>query len=350
MSATLRFALIGCGDFGASLGRYARAVADIVALCDVKLERAEAAAKQLGLGAPTYADYRDLLAQEELDAVLIVAANFVHAEIAVAAAEAGVHVYCEKAMARTVPECWQMVRACQRNNVKLMVGHKRRLRPPWARMIELTDDDLLGKPLSITVAGYADMRPYNMYERWWADPELSGGPLAWLGVHVIDWFGAMCGPASRVWGMYGPQNDSRWPTPDVINATFEFKSGALASLNGSSRFPLHTLRQAQGPIGQCEHGGLKLVPEMEYIDLYWQRDDEAQLHHERFDDLGFEHAFHLEISDFARWILEDRPPCLTWVEGLRCVEMMEAVYRSAERGGLPVDLPLYPELEQQSKL
>ena len=349
MSPRLRFALIGCGDFGAGFGRYALPVADIAALCDPQLDRAEAAAKELGLQAATYTDYRELLAHEELDAVLITAANFVHAEITIAAAEAGVHVYCEKAMARTVPECWQMVRACQQSNVKLMVGHKRRLRPPWARMIELTSDEFLGKPLSITVAQYTDMRPYHMYEMWWADPELSGGALARLGVHVVDWFGAMCGSASRVWGMYGPQNDSRWPTPDVINATFEFGSGALASLNGSPLFPLHTFRQAQGPIGQCEHGGFKLNPQAEYIDLYWQRNDEAQLHHERFDDLGVDHAFRLEISDFARWILEDRQPCLTWVEGLRCVEMMEAVYRSAEKGGLPVDLPLYPELEQPSE-
>lgn len=53
----------------------------------------------------------------------------------------------------------------------------------------------------------------------------------------------------------------------------------------------------------------------------------------------------LEVGDFARWVQEGRPPCLTWVEGLRCVELMEAAYRSAEAGGQVVELPLYPELE-----
>ena len=110
-------------------------------------------------------------------------------------------------------------------------------------------------------------------------------------------------------------------------------------------FPLHQFRQSQGPWGECQHGGFKLVPHLDHIDLYWQRLDEEEPHHERFDDLGFDHAFRLEIGDFARWVREDRPPCLTWREGLRCVELMEAAYRSAAAEGEPIELPLYPELE-----
>jgi len=86
---------------------------------------------------------------------------------------------------------------------------------------------------------------------------------------------------------------------------------------------------------------------MDHIDLCWQRLDEDEAHHERFDDLGFDHAFRLEVGDFVRWVQEDRAPCLTWAEGLRCVEMMEAAYRSAAAGGQPVELPLYPEMEEE---
>ena len=86
----------------------------------------------------------------DLDAVVITAANFVHREIAVAAAEAGLHVFCEKAMACTVEDCEAMVRASDAATVKLMIGHKRRLRPSWARMIELTAANALGRPLCAT--------------------------------------------------------------------------------------------------------------------------------------------------------------------------------------------------------
>jgi len=242
-----------------------------------------------------------------------------------------------------------MVRVCRKNGVKLMIGHKRRLRPPWARMIELTDDALLGEVLGITVAEYCDNRPYNFFNTWWIDPEQSGGFFHLHGVHVIEWFRAMCGDAKKVTALYGPQHDPRYQYPDIVHATFQFESGALASINGGLSYPLHQFRESQGPWGECRHGGFKLVPYMDHIDLYWQRLDEDEVHHERFDDLGFDHAFRKETGDFVRWIQEDRPPCLTWVEGLRCVEMMEAAYRSAEAGGRPVELPLYPELEEEEQ-
>lgn len=347
MTQPLRLALIGCGDFGKLLAPYfERQGASIVALCDPRAEAMAATASALGLDVACFQDHHRLFDAADLDAVVITAANFVHADLTVAAAERGLHVFCEKAMARTVPECWQMVRACERHGVKLMVGHKRRLRPPWARLIELTRDDApLGEPLSITVSQYADLRPYAFWDSWWGDAALSGGFFWFHGVHVIDWFNAMCGNARRVWGFHGPPHDTRYQYPDLVNAVFAFETGATATITSSSQFPLHKFREAQGPIGQCRHGGFKMVPHMGHIDLYWQRLDEDAPHHERFDDLGFGDAYTREAHDFVRWITEDRPPCLTWREGLRCVELMEAATRSAEADGEPIDLPLYPDLE-----
>ena len=84
---------------------------------------------------------------------------------------------------------------------------------------------------------------------------------------------------------------------------------------------------------------------LDHIDLYWQRLDAPAAEHERFDDLGFDHAYRREIGDFFRWIGTGAEPCLTWVEGLRCVEMMEGAYRSAQQDGRVVEFPLHPELE-----
>jgi len=143
MSDKLRIGLVGCGNFGKEIARYFLEVADIVALCDPDPSHSRQTARTLGIDVPHYTDYREMFRSAPLDAVAVTAPNHVHAEITVAAAEAGLHVFCEKAMARTVPECWQMVRAYRKTGVKLMVGHKRRLRPPWTRMIELTGDSFL---------------------------------------------------------------------------------------------------------------------------------------------------------------------------------------------------------------
>lgn len=345
MSDKLRFGLIGCGSFGKEFSGYLLEVADIVALCDVNPESTAAVAAHRNLTVQEYTDTNAMLSAGGLDAVAVCASNFLHRDITVAAADAGLHVYCEKAMARTVPECWDMVRACERNHVKLMIGHKRRLRPPWARMIELTDDALLGAPVSGTVAQHADNRPYELGGTWWADPALSGGFLHLHGVHVLDWSRAAFGDAEKVWAVTGPQQDPQYKFPDSLHVTVRYKSGAIFTLTGSLSYPIHKFRESQGPRVECRHGGFKLEPFMDHLDLYWQRLDEDEPHHERFDDLGFDHAFGLEVNDFVRWVREDREPCLTWVEGLRCVELMEAAYRSAENGGDGIALPLYPELE-----
>jgi UDP-N-acetylglucosamine 3-dehydrogenase len=344
--AKLRFGLVGCGGFGKYLGRYILEIAEIAAVCDVNIEGARQTAATLDIDVPAFSDYREMIDAGGLDVIAITAANFVHAEIAVAAAGAGLHVFCEKAMARTVEECWQMVRACLDNDVKLTVGHKRRLRMSWGRMIELTDDSVLGEPLALTVTQYADMRPYAYPGTWWADPSLSGGSFCVLGVHVLDWFRAMCGNAVRVSAVNGLQQEAGFKYPDIMHATYQFESGAIATINTSFSFPLHKFREAQGPMVQCRHGGLKLVPQMEYLDLYWQRLDEDEPHHQRFpieDD--FDPAYRRELGDFVAWITDGTAPCLGWEEGLRCVELMEAGYESAKQNGTPIDLPLRPDLE-----
>ena len=90
---------------------------------------------------------------------------------------------------------------------------------------------------------------------------------------------------------------------------------------------------------------MRFLPHLEHLDLWWQhhRDPEPQFEH--FDDLGFDHAYRQELGDFVRWITNGTRPCLTWKEGLRCVEVMEAAHRSAEDNGAVITLPLYPDLE-----
>jgi len=326
-----------------TLGRFLMEVGRVTAICDVREDAARDTAGQLGLDVPVHTDYRALIDAGGVDAIAIAAANFVHCDVACAAAAAGLHVYCEKAMAVDVDQCRRMVLAAREHGVKLMVGHKRRLRPSWARMIALTDESLLGPPLAVSVTQYADMRPYEYPGTWWTDPARSGGPFAVLGVHVIDWFAAMCGEPESVSAWYGQQIEPTYGYPDVVHATFRFRGGALATLGTSFMYPLRKFREAQGPMVQCRHGGLKLEPQMEQIHLHWQRLDETEPHVETYPVAqDFPPAFRREIGDFARWVTEDAAPCLTWREGFRCVAMMEAAYRSAEQQGTPVTVAAFP--------
>ena len=342
MKKRLRFALFGCGDFAPVFAPYILEVADLVAICDPNPQAGERFFQKIGQRLPEYADHEALLDEVEVDAVAITSPNFTHKEIAVAAARRGRHVFCEKAMSVSVPDCWEMVRACERAGVRLMVGHKRRLRPSWARMIELREQ--LGPVVAITSCQYFDARPYN-FQGWWTRAAQCGGLLDVADVHILDWMRAMCGDIATVRGQAAPQIDSCYDFPDTIHVELKFHSGATASLNASMSYPLLKFREAGGPLVICRNGGMRFVPFLDHIDLYWQHLDESELHQERFDDLGFQHAYRREMGDFVRWITEGAEPCLTWREGLRCVEVMEAAHRSAAENGSVIRLPLYPELE-----
>jgi len=338
----LRFALFGAGDFGPHFAPYINEVAELVAICDPKPEARQSFLRHTGLRVAEFDDPGRLLAGVDIDAVAITSPNFTHAAIAVAAANAGKHVYCEKAMANTVPDCWKMVRACDNAGVRLMVGHKRRLRPPWARMIELRER--LGPAAAINTCLYYDARPYD-HQGWWTSETKCGGLLDVAGVHTIDWLRAMCGDVANVRALAPPQIDPRYDFPDTLHVELQFRDGAVASLNVSLVYPLLKFRESVGARVLCREGGMHLDTFLDHIDLYWRHQSDQARHHERFDDLGFDRAYRLEIGDFVRWITDGSEPCLTWREGLRCVEVMEAAHRSAREGGRVIELPLYPELE-----
>jgi len=339
----LKVGMIGTGDFGPYFAQYVNEVAELVAVCDPNPAGLANFAKQTSLNLPEFDHHEKLLDSTNIDAVVIASPNFTHREIVVVAAQRGKHVFCEKAMANSVPDCWEMVRACEKANVRLMVGHKRRLRPPWARMIELKEK--LGEVLAITSCAYHDARAYDNTSKWWCQKEKSGGTLPLIGVHILDWMRAMCGDVATVRALAAPQIDTGYEFPDTLHVSLGFQSGAIASLTVSLSSPPLKFREAGGPQVVCQQGGMRFIPHMKHIDLCWQHLDDSEPNLERFDDLGFDNAYRQEFGDFVRWVRDGTKPCLTWREGLRCVEVMEAAHRSADEGGSIVSLPLYPELE-----
>lgn len=345
MNSRLRVGVVGTGSFGIVLAQYLSEFAQIVSICDPNLEKLDSFSRQTGLRVSTFEHHEDLLEKSDVDAIVITSPNHIHKEITLAAANQGKHVFCEKAMATSVPDCWDMVRACENAGVRLMVGHKRRLRPAWAKMIELRK--VLGRVLAISSCGYFDARPYRFAESWWGSQEKSGGTLMVSGVHIIDWMRAMCGDVSAVWAIAAPQVDSRFDFPDTLHVSLKFHSGAVSSLTVSLAFPPLKFRESGESQVVYQHGGARLVSHLKHLDLSWEHSgEETPPQHEIFDDLGFNHAYRKELQDFIRWIVDGTEPCLSWREGLRCVEIMEAAHHSAEAGGITVKLPLYPNLEQ----
>ncbi len=348
MNHRLRFALFGTGNFSTVFGKFIAEQAEVVAICDPSKESRLRFAKATGIEAIEFDNYQALLASvTEIDAVALTGPNNSHYPIAIVAAKLGKHVFCEKTMAPTLEQCWEMVRACDAANVKLMVGHKRRLRAPWARVIQLRET--LGPVVAMSIVGYFDARPDN-FGGWWVKESESGGTLAVSGVHEIDWMRALCGDVETVSAIAPPQIDQRYDFPDSLHVNLRFRSGAVGFLGVSLSYPLTRYRQVVGAKVVCRDGGIDLRTSLHDAEVNWKLSIDPQEHSEIFsepggDPIGANEALRKEIREFIQWITDGVQPSLTWREGLRAVEVIEAARLSAAQSARWIELPLHPELE-----
>jgi predicted dehydrogenase len=144
----IRIGIVGTGHRGwahINVIRSANLEIDIVALADPTPEFLDKAASLAGAGVKTYSDYRKMLAEvKDLDGVLVVTPNFLHAEVTVAALERGLHVLCEKPMATSVADANRMIAAAEKNGKILQIGQQMRHTPLFEKMATLVKEGAIG--------------------------------------------------------------------------------------------------------------------------------------------------------------------------------------------------------------
>ena len=208
----LRTAIVGCGGIterrhGPVLSRLSDEV-QIVALADLSEERLALMGEKLNVPAEArYTDYERMLEQEELDLVDIATPHGVHAEQAVAAAQAGAHVLIEKPIARTVEEADRMIAAAAEGDVKLCVLHNQLLAPATQKVLELIGEGAIGETFLIRTEGFSGRSVVGrgMDRDWRASAAGGGGgPLIDNGYHQLyrarAWMGS---PVRRVYARVG---------------------------------------------------------------------------------------------------------------------------------------------------
>lgn len=185
----LRIAFIGCGKMASKnhfnqLGQMKNV--EIVAACDMKIERAQKMAAAVGTDIPVFSDYRELLKLDFVDAVDIATPNYMHSEIAVAALEAGKHVFCEKPDAVSVEEALNMKKAAEKSGKVLMVMRNNRFLESSKYAKQFIEAGLAGE-IYCGRCGWIRRRGIPGRGGWFTDKKQSGGgPLIDLGVHMID--------------------------------------------------------------------------------------------------------------------------------------------------------------------
>ncbi len=333
---TVRFAIIGCGTVAPLHAESISAAtgAELVAVADVDLDRARALGARFG-DPRVYRDVDQLLAAEDVEVVTIATPSGLHAELAVAAAQAGKHVLCEKPLDVSADNMSKMIEAADRAGTKLGVIYQRRAYPVGLAVRAALAEGTFGRlVLADAYLKYYRSQAYYASAGWrgtWAMD--GGGALMNQGVHGVDMIQWLGGGIRSVFARAG-HLARNIEVEDTAVAVAEYSHGGfgvieattLAYPERSTRFEIH------GESGTVifDDQGLKewhqlegapapqslAVPEIEGVHSYG---------HYRF------------IEDMAAAVRDNREPLVSGREARKAVDVILAIYRSAEIG-LPVSV------------
>jgi predicted dehydrogenase len=231
----LKGGVIGFGGIGQGLTRYINGQkqdqACIVAACNRGKPKLDIAREQYGL-AVTH-DVRELV-DMDLDFVLVVSTSYAHADQVVAAAEAGLHVFCEKPIALTLEEADRMIEAVESAGVVNVVNYSMRYIDAYLKIRDWINTGQMGRILSIC---HYKTRAYGLYgagarHRAVVEPEESGGWTVHHACHDIDFLCWVNGPIAQVYAATRttvPDKDSE----EIILSSLMFENGAVGQIGDS---------------------------------------------------------------------------------------------------------------------
>jgi myo-inositol 2-dehydrogenase / D-chiro-inositol 1-dehydrogenase len=225
----VRVGLVGAGRIAkvhaAAYQRIARG--EIVAVTDPILAAAEQMSADYGYEVkPTF---KDILADDSIDAVLLATPNFLHAEQTIQALDAGKHVFCQKPISLTLKDADQVMAAASGSDRILQFGFMLRFTPPIPQLHARVASGELG-PLIAAQAAVFGWEPSN---EWFYDPKNGGGVILDTLVHFGDLVLWLFGPAQRVsteGGAYKLAGAKKLGSPDNAVVTVKHKSGVVSSM------------------------------------------------------------------------------------------------------------------------
>lgn len=344
MGRRLRFGLIGSGSQGRYLSDALKMTgrAELVACADINREAAELARDWCGYDT-AYTDTQRMLAQEDLDAVLVATTHDQLQPNALAAVRAGKHVFVEKPMALTAGDGRKLVRAARDAGVKLMVGYTLRFFAARIRLKELLDSGAVGEVTHV-IAGQA---LGSLSRGWLGERARGGGPLFFVGSHVIDQVLWVTGRrAERVFAEIN-RNDPTEVEQDAL-LTIRFEGGAVAQVCTSQRLGVrYGWLDVLGSRGRlrAEWDSNVIHVESRALDAYGYPTVIEIPPHSRLPQLAAGASVRIvacrdspgwitELAEFVDAIEQNRAPSVTGEDGVRVLEIIDAAIESGATGQL----------------
>ena len=394
MSANINIGIIGVNGRG-RIWRFLHKPENGVVVSagmDISEKNLERFKKQCNLKAFTTMDHNSLVQRDDLDAVVVASPDHCHAEHAIAALNAGKHVYCEKPLAITIDQCDRILDAAKASSGKLMVGFNMRYMPFVRKMKEIVESGAIGEIKAVWVRHFVGMGSVYYYHDWGALRRNSSSLLLQKGSHDLDVVHFVTGKyikkAVAFGGLdfFGGEADNelecadcdkyescvdsiidhtdleRKPErrfcafrkevdiPDNYVCLFEMDGGVKFSYNECHFTPdyhrNYTFIGTKGRLENCEiddtiriwkrKRGKNDVPD-EVIDVSPKGENGYE------DEVGHGGADPLICDEFVSMIRDDREPSVPPLAGRMAVAAGLCAQKSLDAGGVLVNIPPYIE-------
>ena len=294
---------------------------EFVALADADPERrsqAEAFIRRFGAGVAAYEDYRDLLARDDVDAVVICSPNADHHRMTLDAARARKHVLCDKPLSIATAQADDMIRECKEQGVLLGTACPCRFAPVMWEMKRRVTAGQIGQILSLS----ATSRFRSTLTGWFIEPERSGGGCVCDRiVHALDlcrWFSGR--EPVEVYAEAATLARPQLSVEDVATLIITFEGGLIGTIDPSWNRPPHWTR--------CGDVTLRILGTQGVIegDMTGQAIS-CTTDTTRWLSYSESMEYYL-LKNFAESILAGRPPLVTGWDGRMGVATTEAAYES----------------------
>ncbi len=324
MSA-LRVGSIGLGWWGGTLAAKGRAAGlDLISCFARNAEARQTFAEEHGCRPAS--SLEEMLADPDLDAVLIATPHSTHADLVAEAAAAGKHVFVDKPFTLNVADAKRAIAAAETAGVILQVGHNRRRQPANRRLKAMVDNGDMGV-IHYAEANLSYPKGLNPRKGWRGEPDESpAGGMTGLGVHMADNLNYLLGKAARV-AAFSTQIVGVSKLDDVTTATIEYQDGPLAFLGTSMVIPDIARTAVWGTEGAACN----------------DKDGERFLTQETGSKVWVEHEVEVldtvqdQLEEFAANVATGTAPETGGPEALEATVVLEGIVESATRGTV-VDL------------
>ena len=355
MDRIVKVGIIGCG--GIANGKHMPSLAKVpnvqmVAFCDIIPERAEKAKAKFGTpDAKTYTDYKELLADKEIEVVHVLTPNREHADITIDALYAGKHVMCEKPMAKTAADAKRMLDAAKATGKKLTIGYQHRQKPQSIYAKKYIDSGAIGE---IYYANCLAIRRRGT-PNWgvFLDEEAQGGgPIIDIATHSLDLTLYLMNnyepemvvgkthkklehpEAGNIWGDNGV---STTPLEEAACAFIRMKNGATIMLETS--WALNTAEPVEE--GSCvlcgSKEGLQIKNNVLKINkVEFDRQTETLVNTNAGGVAFYNGASgspaEVEAANWIKAIVDDTDPVVRPEQAYVVSQILEAIYESSKTG------------------